>query len=151
MLDAGGARRLGDGMGTEGLHRAKGLAAAFVQDADEVHDRIRILDRAVDRPAIAQIGLDRHDLADRAERLQMAGEIGPADRDAHAPAVPRQRAHRMAADESGPAEDRDQLSAMRRHDRLRSFKAFLSAQSRAVKTAGGRASMAFSGSGDRPA
>ena len=32
---------------------------AFGQDADEVDDRVGALDRAVDRPAIAQIRLDR--------------------------------------------------------------------------------------------
>jgi hypothetical protein len=49
-----------------------------MQDADEVDDVVGAFDGAVDRPAHAQVGLDRLDLADIAERLQMAGEIGPA-------------------------------------------------------------------------
>ena len=42
---------------------------------------------------IADIGLDRVDLADAAERLQMEGEVGTPRRDADAPAVARQRPH----------------------------------------------------------
>ena len=115
VRNAGGAGRLGHGAGAEGLHGVEALTAAFRENTDEIDDGVGALDGAVDRPAIAQIGLHRHDLADRAERLHMAGEIGSAHRDADAPAALRQRTDRMAADETGPAEDRDQLARLRRH------------------------------------
>ena len=85
--DAGRPRRLADGARPEGLHRVKGLAARLGQDADEVHHGVGALHRAVDRPAIAQVRLDRLDLPDRAERLQMAGKVRPAHADADAMAA----------------------------------------------------------------
>ena len=106
-------RGLGDGAGAAGLDAREVLAAALLQDADEVDHRIGALDRGRDRIGIAQIGLHGMDLADHAERLQEAGEIGPAHRDAHAIAALHQRAHDMAADEAGAAEDRDELLAGR--------------------------------------
>ena len=48
------------------------------------------------------------DLSDAAERLQVAGEIGPAHRDADAVAALGQRAHHMAAEKARAAEDGDQ-------------------------------------------
>ena len=74
----------------------------FGEDGDEVDDRVGAVDGAIDRPAIAQIGLDRLHPADHAERLEMAGEIGPAHRGADAPAALQQRPHDMAADEPEP-------------------------------------------------
>ena len=56
---------------------------------------------AVDRPAHAQIGLHRLDLADIAERLQMAGEFGPAGGDPDPVAALGQRPHHMPADKAG--------------------------------------------------
>ena len=46
---------------------------------------------AVDRPADAQIGLHRLDLADIAERLKVAGKFGPARRDPYLVAALCQR------------------------------------------------------------
>ncbi len=57
---------------------------------------------------VAQIGLHGVDLADPAERLQVAGEVRPAHRDADAVAALAQRAHHMAAEEARAAEDGDQ-------------------------------------------
>ena len=48
------------------------------------------------------------DLADPAERLQVAGEVRPAHRDADAVAALGQRPHHVAAEEARAAEDRDQ-------------------------------------------
>jgi hypothetical protein len=49
------------------------------------------------------------DLADPAERLQMAGKVGPAHCDADAVAVLAERAHDVAAEKARPAIDGDQL------------------------------------------
>ena len=112
------ARRLGNRAGTEGMDRIEALAPALGEDADEVDDGIGAVDGAIDRPAVADIGLDRLDPADRAERLEMAGEIRPADRGADAPAALQQRADHMTADEARAAEDRDQtLVAGETHSR----------------------------------
>ena len=48
------------------------------------------------------------DLADPAERLQMAGEVRPAHRDADAVVPARQRPHHVPAEEARAAEHRDQ-------------------------------------------
>ena len=55
---------------------------------------------------IAQIGLDRMDLTDVAQRLQMEREIGTAHRDPDPPAPPRQGTHHMPADKARTAKDR---------------------------------------------
>ena len=66
----GGAGRLGDGAGAEDMDGVEALAAALGEDADEIDHRVGALDGAVDRPAIAEIGLHRLDPADHAERLE---------------------------------------------------------------------------------
>ncbi len=92
-----------------GLHGRKALAPRSFMNADEVDDRIGAAHGGRDRSRIAQIGLDRVDLTDHAQRLQEPGEIGPANRDAHAVAALDQRANDVAADKSRAAEDRDEL------------------------------------------
>ena len=104
----GGAGGLGNGAGAEILDAVEVLAAGRVHDADQVDDMVGALDGAVDRPADADIGLDGHDLPDSAERLQMAGDVGPARRDADAVAALGERPHH-AADEAWSAENGDQL------------------------------------------
>src|SRR5205085_10903072 len=64
-------------------------------------------DGRLDRARVAQVGLHRMDLADPPERLQMAGQVGPAHRDADAIAVLGEYAHHMAAEEARAAEDGD--------------------------------------------
>jgi hypothetical protein len=108
MRDAGGARRLGDGAGAEDVKRVETLASGLRDHRDEVDDRIGALDGAVDRPAVAEIGLDRVDPAHAAARLEMAGEIGPADGGTDTPAALQEGAHEMAAEEAGAAKDRHQ-------------------------------------------
>ena len=90
------------------MHRIETLAAGFGEDGDEIDDRVGVGDGAVDRPAVAEVGLDRLDPADHAERLEVAGKIGPADRGADAPAALQERADDMAAEEARAAENRDQ-------------------------------------------
>ena len=90
------------------------------EDADQVDHGVGAGHRPVDRGAVAQVGLHRHDLADAAERLQMGGEVGPAAGGADAPAVPRQGAHDVAAEEAGGAEHGDDrlLFSNEGHDTL---------------------------------
>ena len=122
----GGQRHL---LGAERLHGVEALPAALEQDADQVdHARRRRAPRP--RPSrIAQVGLHRMDLADPAERLQVAGEVGPAHRDADAVAALGQRAHHVAAEEARAAEDGDQ-----RVDWLAVMDAVHAARSRALAT-----------------
>ena len=76
---------------------------------------------AVDRPADAQIGLHRLDLADIAERLQMAGELGAARRDADAVAALGQRPDDMPAEKARAAKNGHQFRGLQDlgHDGLR--------------------------------
>ena len=103
-----GRRRQRHRLGAGGLHRVEALPAALEQDADQVDHDVGVARGRLDRAGIAQIGLHGVDLADPAERLQMAGEIGPAHRDADAVAALGQRAHHVAAEEARAAEDGDQ-------------------------------------------
>ena len=60
------------------MHRIEGLAASFMQDGDEIYNMRRALNRPVYRPANPQIGLNRLNLADIAQWLEMPRKIGPA-------------------------------------------------------------------------
>ena len=69
------------------MHRVEALPAALEQDADQIDQHVGVARGGLDRSRVAQIGLHRVDLADAAERLQMAGELGPAHRDPDAVAA----------------------------------------------------------------
>ncbi len=71
---------------------------------------IRALDRPVHRPAETQIGLNRLNLPDAAERLEMECEIRPAHRHPHAISALGERAHHVAANKTGAAENGDEFS-----------------------------------------
>ena len=70
------------------------------------------LDRAVDRPAHAQIGLHRLDLADIAERLDMAGKLGPPGGDADQIAALGERPDDMPADKARASENGDEFRGL---------------------------------------
>jgi hypothetical protein len=91
------------------MHRIEGLAASFMQDGDEIYNMRRALDRPVYRPAYPQIGLNRLNLADIAQWLEMPCKIGPPAGNPHQISAPRQSAHDMAAKETGAPENRDKL------------------------------------------
>ena len=97
-----------DRCGAFGLHGLEALLAALEQDADQVDHHVGAAHRGLDRVRIAQVRLHGVDLPDPAERLQMAGEVRPAHRDADAVALARQRPHHMAAEEARAAEHGDQ-------------------------------------------
>ena len=102
------ARGLRDGLGADGLHGVERWRPRSSRMPTRLTPRRRPRTAAGDRVRIAQVGLHGVDLADAAQRLQVAGEVGPAHRGADAPAAPGERAHRMPADEARAAEHRDQ-------------------------------------------
>src|SRR5262249_1059027 len=103
----------------EAVHRIEALAAGLEQDADQIDDHVAAANGSRDRGPVADVGLDRVNLADAAERLEMTGQIWPADRNADARALPPERLHDMAAEKSRSAEDRDQhVPIGLRHRRL---------------------------------
>ena len=73
---------------------------------------------AVHRPPVAEVGLDRLDLAHRAERLQVPGEIRPPHRHPNAEIRLGKRAHHMPAEEAGTAEDGDECIVIAREHAL---------------------------------
>ena len=97
-----------DRFGAEPLHMIEALASALEQDADQIDDHGGVTHRAFDRARIAHIGLHRMNLADAAERLQMAGKFRPPHGDADAVAPFGERTHDMAAEKAGAAENGDQ-------------------------------------------
>ena len=100
--------RLRDRLGAGALHRVEALAAALGQDADQIDDDVGVARRGLDRAGMAQVGLHGVDLPDPAERLQMAGELRPAHRDADAVMALGERADHVAAEEARAAENGDE-------------------------------------------
>ena len=90
------------------LHGIEALTAPFEQYADQIDDHVGVAHRRLDRLRKAHIGLNRMDLPDPAERLQMAGQIRAAHGDADAVAAVGKRADHVAAEESRAAEHGDQ-------------------------------------------
>ena len=71
----------GDRPCARGLYGLEALAPAFLEDADEIDDRVGACDRALDRFRVSQVRLDELDLADGSERLKEGAQIGPSDGD----------------------------------------------------------------------
>ena len=90
------------------LHGVEALAAPFEQYPDQIDDHAGVAHRRLDRLRKAQIGLNRMDLPDPAERLQMEGQLRPAHGDADEVAAVGKRADHVAAEESRAAEHGDQ-------------------------------------------
>ena len=103
---SGVTRGVGDQASAFGLNRAEGLLAGRLENADEVHDAVRPIDRAAHGVLIAHIGLDGMDLPDTAEWLKKVRQVGLPDRDSDPASGSRQRLHHVAPDKSGPAENR---------------------------------------------
>src|SRR5438270_7852370 len=100
-------RRPCDGARTESMHGFEVLAAGPGENANKIDHSVSTLESARDGSGVAQIRLDRVDLAHAPGRLQVPGKIGPPRRDANAPAALRELAHDLPADEAGAAENRD--------------------------------------------
>ena len=110
----------GNGAGAEHMQRFEILPAALIEHGDQVHHRLGPAQSAGKGGRIAHIGLNRMDLADATERLEMIGEVRAARGDANAPAVPGKRLNDMAAHESGASEygdDAPGLDQIIRHGR----------------------------------
>src|ERR1700689_2104707 len=90
------------------LNGVEALAAPLEQNADQIDDDVGIARRGLDRLRKAHIRLHRFYLPDSPERLQMAGQLRAAHRDANTVLAVGERAHHMAADEARAAEHRDQ-------------------------------------------
>ena len=95
------------------LHGVEPLPAALEQDAHQVDHDVGAAHRRRHRFGVPDIGLHRMDLADPAERLQVAGEVRPPHRDADAVVAAGQRPDQMAAEEAGTAKHRDQRVVVR--------------------------------------
>jgi hypothetical protein len=105
---AGGTRRRRHRRGALVLDGFEGLGARFGENADEIDHHRAAARRRGDRFGIAQVGLDGMDLADLAERLEVAGEVGPPHRDPDAVVALGQRPHHVPADKARAAENGDQ-------------------------------------------
>ena len=103
------AGRFGDGARTEILQGAKALLSGFERDADKVDHMIGAFDGAIDRGTIPEIRLNRHDLADAAERLQVEGKVRTPAGNAYAMTALGQRTHDMAPEKARSAEDGDEF------------------------------------------
>ena len=93
-----GARRQRHLLGAIGVDGVETLLAALEQEADQIDQHVGVARRRFYRRPVAEIGLHRMDLADAAERLQMAGKIGPAHRHPDQVAAAGQRPHDVAAE-----------------------------------------------------
>ncbi len=101
-------RGLGDRLGPLGLDGVERLAAALSQDADQVDRDLSVAHGRLYGGGIAQIGLHGMDLADPAERLQMAGQFRPAHRHAKPVVALGKRPDHGPAQKARSAENRDQ-------------------------------------------
>jgi hypothetical protein len=114
QADASRPGRFRHRTGAELLNRTEGITARFKQNTDAIDNVVRANDSPVDRIPVSQIGLYGDNLTNSAERLQVTGKIGTADRHAYAVTAPSERTHNMTANKAGPAEDRDELGLIER-------------------------------------
>ena len=109
MLRAGRGRGFGDRAGSGRVDGIERLPPGRIEDSDQIDHRMAALRRGRGRCGITQIGLYAMDLADAAERLQMAGQVRPADGRPDPVSGPRESPDHMTAEKSGSAEYRYQL------------------------------------------
>ena len=108
IADSGGFDGLRDRAGAFRVNSREFLLAALGENADEIDRRVGAPQRGRHRRRVAHIGLHRHNLPRTAQRLQEEGEVGPAARHAHAPAVARQSPDNVTPNEPRAAEHRHQ-------------------------------------------
>ena len=125
---AGEAR---DPSGTLCVQRRKGLPAAIAQHTDKVHHAPRPVYRRQNGRIVANVHLNRDNLADIAQRLQKTRRFRPPDPDPDAMPLRSQASHQVPPDEPLTANDGNQSVA---HPILR----FMNA---AILTAHGKRSM----------
>ncbi len=88
------------------MHHLEALRAAFVEDADEVDDRVVVGDEGGQQPLVVDRQVDEPDLADIALQLEEFGGSGVAPADGQDVAALGQPLDHIAPDEPGAAEDR---------------------------------------------
>ena len=101
------ARRARHGFRALGLNRIEGLRAALGQNPDKVDDHACAARRRLHRGRIAQVRLDRVNLADPAQRLQVTGQFRPPDPDPDAIVPLGERPDHVPAEKTRSSEDRD--------------------------------------------
>ena len=97
---AGLRRGARDAVGRCHVDGVEGLAAAFVEDAGEIDDRVGACDGAADRGLVPHVGQHRNDLADIAAGAQETGKLRPPGRDPNAAALLRQPLDDVAPEEA---------------------------------------------------
>jgi hypothetical protein len=95
-------------LGAIAMHGVEFLPAALGQDANQVDQHVGAACGRLDRAAMADIGLDRVNLADPANRLEMSCELRPAHRDADPVMALGQRTYHMPAEETRAAVNGDE-------------------------------------------
>jgi len=93
-----------NGLGANCLHGLEALAAPFKEDPDKVDDDARTAYRRCDGCRVAQVGLDRVNLADPTQGLEMARKIGAAHGHADAKRLLGQSADDEAAEKTRATE-----------------------------------------------
>ncbi len=87
------------------MQSGKGALAPFVENADQVDDRVGSGDALSDLALVGDVGGDGNDLSDVARCLQEGGSAWPAHGNDDPPAAGGQPADGIASDEAGTAED----------------------------------------------
>ena len=83
-----------------GVDGVEALPPALEQQAHQIDQHMGIARGGFHRRAVAEIGLYRMDLADAAERLQMAGKVGAPHRYPDKVVAFGQGAHHVAAEKA---------------------------------------------------
>jgi hypothetical protein len=97
--------RLGYVFGAKVVNSIKALRAPLMQNANKIYGGMCIPQRVRHGFQVAHIRLDRVNLADISERLQVKCKVGPAGGGTDPPATLRQGAHHMTPDKARAAKD----------------------------------------------
>jgi hypothetical protein len=135
--DARTFRSLGQTSGTLALDRVETLAAALVQDADEVDDSVDAAHGFRNGGRVGDVDAHRDDLPDIAHRLQEGRGDRIADR--HADDIPArgEPPHQMTTDEPRAAENRHTARSRPHPTLLQKIAAAYKPARRAVKDGAG--------------
>ena len=109
MGDPRRSRRFGHRFGALGVQAGESLTTGLVEDAHQIDDAGRAIQRPLDRGGNAQIGLHQLNLADHTHHAQILGQVRTARSDTNAITGFRQGPDNMAADKAGAAEYGDDL------------------------------------------
>ena len=105
--DTGGSGGPRNSAGTVAVNRIECLTAAFIQDTNQIDDRIGAVDRRRNRRIVANIGRDRGHLADIAHRFAAQGLIRAATSNTDVCSLAGQCTDNRAAQKSSTTKYRD--------------------------------------------